>query len=435
MAQFFDVELKRSIIDRRNKVARTFGDTKIKSRPLRLAFLIQPQPDNLRRAIQINSTLWGGAYNPIIPLYGRAPKAWRLHPVEKISMEERVLGYLRAFDPDFIVGDAKAFPKYLASPARPVISADEIWAEFEKDQEPGTPNYGVGIFELLADVYREYFEFKRRFPYKVMLPTIPKQHELFWAAVVGELPTSIRSVVEAFFSKAIDFDRPEVEAEKFASIVKEGVLFPRRITHHKLRNERRGHWRGDSYGFYMDLTRFGDVVDYWNLRALGRAVIPIPKQFAKIPEFLEFVREFVKSQYRVSRHNPSVTFGTSIVRSSSCDMAELQKLADDLELSKVAPAGTRLLSLQHWYPRIWDDWAMGRDGAIPDDVSCQTQEYSFHDTDGNLTFNLVKPDFASDEYSRTPRYANELYPNFYGQVEPLANVLPYDHGREVIRSS
>jgi hypothetical protein len=185
----------------------------------------------------------------------------------------------------------------------------------------------------------------------------------------------------------------------------------------------------------MDLTRFGDVVDYWNLRALGRSVIPIPKQFVKMPSFLEYVRSFLISQYRVNRQNPSVTYGTSIVRSSSCDMAELQQLADDLELSKFVPTHTgRLISLQHWYPRIWDEWATSRDGAVPDDVSFQTQEYSFQDSDGNLSFDLVDPDFASDGYSRSPRYANELlYPNFYGRVEPLANVLPYDHGKEVLR--
>lgn len=263
-------------------MARTFGDIKIKSRPLRLAFLINPQPDELRKAIQINSTLWGGAYNPIIPLYSRAPKAWRLHPVEKISTEKRVLGYLKAFDPDFIVGDAKTFPRYLSSANKPIISGEEIWAEFEKEQEPGPPNYGVGIFELLNDVYSEYFEFIRRFPVDLVLPHIPKRHGLFWAAVVGELPTPIQNVVETYYSTAIDFNKPELDAERFASIVQPRALFPRRITQHKLRNERRGRGLGNSYGFYMDVTRVGDVVDYWNLRALGRAVMPVPKQFAKI---------------------------------------------------------------------------------------------------------------------------------------------------------
>jgi hypothetical protein len=413
-----------------------FGDIKIKSRPLRLAFLIRPDKDELRKAIQINSTLWGGAYNPIVPLYHRAPEAWRLHPTEKISIEKRVLGYLRAFDPDFIVGDAKQFPKFVASPSRPIISIDEIWEDFNTDPWERRPSYGVGIFELLHAIYKEYFEVERRFPYKVVLPTLPKKHELFWAAAVGELPTLIQNTIEAYYADAVDFDKPDIGATNFASILKPHSLYPRRITSHKLKSEVRGHWRGDSYGFYMDITRVGDVVDYWNLRAVGRTVIPIAKQFTKIPEFLEFVRDFVKSRYRVSRQNPIVTYGTSIVRSSSCDMAELQELAGKLEPTKMIPGNpsARVLSLQHWYPRIWDEWAMGKDGAIPDDVSYETREYSFQDSEGTLSFSLLKPDFVSDGYSRSPRYANELYPKFYGQVDPiLADVLPYDHGNEVLR--
>ena len=39
-----------------------FGDIKVKSRPLRLAFLIGPKLAALHEAIKINSTRWGGAY-------------------------------------------------------------------------------------------------------------------------------------------------------------------------------------------------------------------------------------------------------------------------------------------------------------------------------------------------------------------------------------
>jgi len=59
-----------------------FGDVTIKSRPLRLAFFIPPNKAALRKAIQMNSTLWGGAYNPIIPLYAKAPANWQFYPGE-----------------------------------------------------------------------------------------------------------------------------------------------------------------------------------------------------------------------------------------------------------------------------------------------------------------------------------------------------------------
>ena len=80
-----------------------FGDITLKCRPLRLAFLIPPEKGALRAVIQTNSALWGGTFNPIIPLYAHAPKAWKDYPGQKISMKDRIVGYVRAFDPDFIV--------------------------------------------------------------------------------------------------------------------------------------------------------------------------------------------------------------------------------------------------------------------------------------------------------------------------------------------
>src|ERR1700676_1658372 len=159
-----------------------FGDIKVKSRPLRLAFFIPPENAALHKCVQINSSLWGGSYNPIIPLHSRAPKAWRLYPGQNLSLTNRVLGYIRAFDPDVFVSVGRALPQYLQNLGRPIVGIDAIWKRFEQDRLNGTPSYGVGVFELLNGIYKEYFEVKRRFPMKVSLPILPKQHQLFWAA-------------------------------------------------------------------------------------------------------------------------------------------------------------------------------------------------------------------------------------------------------------
>lgn len=51
------------------------GTVDIKLRPLRFAFLVDPgDAKQAREAIRLASTLWGGAYCPIIPLYKRMPK-------------------------------------------------------------------------------------------------------------------------------------------------------------------------------------------------------------------------------------------------------------------------------------------------------------------------------------------------------------------------
>ena len=60
-------------------------------------------------------------------------------------MEKRILGYIRAFDPDFIVGDANILPQYVKDMGRQIVAPDEIWASFYKDERDAIPNYGVGI--------------------------------------------------------------------------------------------------------------------------------------------------------------------------------------------------------------------------------------------------------------------------------------------------
>ncbi len=413
-----------------------FGDITVKSRPLRLAFIIPPNKAALQRAIEVNSSLWGGSFNPIIPLYVRPLKAWKLFPREKISVEKRVLGYIQAFDPDVLVNCLPGeLPAYLRRLNRPIVSVDGIWAGFSQRKE-NTPAYGVGVFELLNSIYEEYFETVRRFPVKVLFPELPQRHQLLWAAAIGKLPEDIQQAIEHSYEKAIDIEKPKIEPSNYADILKPEHFFTRRLTQHKLTITRAGRWIHESYGFYMDADKFVDIVDFWNLRALGRSVIPIPKQFADDPQFLKFVREFIKANYREDREGRFVSFGTSIVRSFSSTMPELERLAKALELQKLIPdkPNARLIGLQHWYPRIWDEWAIGKDGARPANVYSEEESLSFPDTDGSVRFNVVKPPFAADFASDSPRYANEIYPKFYGEADKLlADVMPYDHGENVLR--
>ena len=54
-----------------------YGTVNVRLRPIKLAFLVNPNDKNsLLKAIEINTFLWGGMYNPIIPTYRRLPPKW-----------------------------------------------------------------------------------------------------------------------------------------------------------------------------------------------------------------------------------------------------------------------------------------------------------------------------------------------------------------------
>jgi len=81
-----------------------YGSINIKLRPVKLAFLIEPNnKTSLLKAIEINTFLWGGMFNPIIPAFKRIPKVWKKDQFENLNIKKIINGYLDAFDPDFIV--------------------------------------------------------------------------------------------------------------------------------------------------------------------------------------------------------------------------------------------------------------------------------------------------------------------------------------------
>ena len=52
--------------------------SKVRIRPLRFAFLVDPRDKaSLQVVFEINSALWGGCYNFIIPLFKRVPTHYK----------------------------------------------------------------------------------------------------------------------------------------------------------------------------------------------------------------------------------------------------------------------------------------------------------------------------------------------------------------------
>src|ERR1700732_3723151 len=76
---------------------------KLALRPVRIGYLVNPADiESLRKVLQLNACLWGGIYNPIIPMLDRAPKRWRDRPSTPRG-SDITQGYIRFFEPDVIV--------------------------------------------------------------------------------------------------------------------------------------------------------------------------------------------------------------------------------------------------------------------------------------------------------------------------------------------
>jgi len=416
-----------------------FGNVTLKIRPSRLALLVDAENmDQTRDAIRLASSLWGGAYFPIITLYKRMPKTWRDGPLKAPQARDVVLGYIDAFDPDILVQFAKDIPQYVRDRGLKIIGPDEVWRTLDEDRSL-SPNFGIGLPEVLDDVFEQYFKYKAKYPIRVSMPVLPQKHTLFWASVFGELPPKLIPHIKRRYFEALDITEEEAKPADIRQLLKGDNVFPRRLTQHGLEHHPRSHSRRNAYAFFMDANKVSDVIDYWNLRAMGRSVVPVPKQYLDITEFREFLIDFLKSERRHWPHNPAVSDFASIVRSRNSTMDELQAFAKTLVIEKRAndPSNDPFFSMQHWYPRVWDEWARDKDGSLPDDFFGKESsiEIGKNDTTLELSFSPVMPEFIDRHaYTGEIRCANEVSFRLYGSNEYLAEVFPQFAGKEFIRS-
>lgn len=189
------------------------GNVDIKVRPLKLAYLVDPnKKEQVREAFRLSSTLWGGVHFPIVPFYKRMPITWK-DPVKAPEAKKVILGYLEAFDPDILVQFSKSVPDFIAKLGLEVIKPVDVWGGLVQGGNL-SPKFGIGIFDLLKDIFEEYFRYKPTYPVKVVLPNIPAQFSLFWASLFGEIPSIVLDVVEKLYMGPLEIEKVDFAPAK-----------------------------------------------------------------------------------------------------------------------------------------------------------------------------------------------------------------------------
>ena len=416
-----------------------FGTIEVKLRPIRFAYLVDPNDGTqVRQSIQAVSSLWAGSFSPIVPIFGRTPQTWREGHLAAPSAKEIVLGYIDAFDLDVLVQVAAAVPSYVKDLGLELIALPDIWGSLDRFRFP-TPNVGIGLFEILGSIFEENFRYKAKYPIEVVLPAIPNRLGLFWATVFGEIVAPLREIVDRDFTEPLEIKQIDDVLASYKTLFERNVVFPRRITQHELRSSNRAGFRQRAFAFFLDATNVQDIIDYWNLRAVGRQVVPVPKQLLKNPQLKDVVIGFLKANRVPWRNDPAHCDSANFVRARSCSMKDMEAFAKTINIAREPgdPSNDPFFGLQHWYPRIWDEWARDKDGVVPDDVFGVEEESIDLDSDENQQIRIpsVVPKFAAKyRFLGEHRCANEIGFRIYGQKDYLAEVFPKWNGKHYIRA-
>jgi hypothetical protein len=397
------------------------GSVTIRVRPLRIGFLVDPADRaGLYRAIEVSTFLWGGSYNPIIPAYRRTPAKWESHRAKHLPLPSDIVhGYLNGFDPDLVVPVGICTNRSFDVGNRDILKDNELIGNLE---DSASPQYGIGIIELLNDFIEKELKYKRSDDLQVSFPKMPRAYGLFLASVFGVLPKKAQQIINKHFSDVPSISQLDVKLSHLPELIKSNTFFPRRLNSWQL--EKRPLHGAEL--FVCDATSTLDIIDYWNLRAAGFYVIPIPIQAAERENIRILARDFIEQNYRPYRYNPEMYHRTTVQRSRSLKEDIVKSFCDSLDIPKSELKAQPKYLLRWWYPRLWDTWA--RENVAGEKISfpyAYEEERRINEGEDKLELRSRDPKIEPfRSYSGNPKFANEFSFRFYGSKEPMAEVFP-----------
>ena len=402
------------------------GTVEIKLRPIKSAFLVNPEDKvSLQQAIEINTFLWGGMYNPIIPTYKELPTEWQDAPfVGNPSPQELVSGYLDNFDPDYVIPMGECVDYDIdVGDFNKISDVSEILDSIETE---GVPTYGIGLFEVSAYFFEKELKFHRKYPLKMCVPQFGGDFDLFFASVFGKLPESIETIFWEHVANDFETEKIDCSASNYVELL-EFPLFLRLMTRLDLTHS--GNYEDCVY--LLDATKPIDIIDYWNLRAIGWKVFGVPKQFSQDDIVQKTVQRIIENNYDYYDQPVKSQFyrPITLLKSRFVSEDEHRQFVDSLgiSLSDVPNEGKGpKYLLQTSYPRIWDEWARRYDHVECCNIESDTAEHDISTNEATISVKTLEPKFSHHLFTGLgePRFANEFDLRLYGDKELLADVIP-----------
>ena len=331
-----------------------------RSRPLRFGLLLRGwnDSDGLRDGVRLFTSLWGGKYNCFIPT-DRDPPSWWKGPESGIEIAR---GYLGAFEPDFLVADDPDLVKGLGFEEDRVLVRSELVR-----QDPTTPfSHGIGVHELFRWMWRKDFQYTKRNPPEIVLPRATEMgKESLVAVCFGEYPEQDGEGpdFEEEFRLVFNAKEQPLTADELLRLHVKRLGFPLSVGAARLEPRRRS-WRFDPLLYLLNPTSTLDLVDFWNLRALGMSPIPV-----SLPWFDELRPQLAKLVRAAHRPHPQDVGYTTLMRGRSLEEEEAN--ACEKKLREDCPDGPLV---RHSHPRICDPWGRAHDHALRADVVASSEE-------------------------------------------------------------
>ena len=393
----------------------------VRLRPIRFGFLVKPHDArSLLEIFRINTCLWGGRFNPIIPHLRRVPRWWDRRGLIFESARQIMNGDLDFFEPDFLVESTPGLAAGLEFDSNRILPLAEM---LPKEGDPHAEGRGQNVLALYRDRYRKIFQFTLRHEHNIV--DVSAEDTSFTTAVAclaGSFPSQAD---HAYFGQAfVDAFEPRsvaLNGELLAELYQDGSMAALRLGASGIDVGVNG-WHDPSI-FVFDALDPRDLIDLWNLRTVRRNLVAVPKQW--LPQLSSFCRKLIADNYRPLPNNPhgvmmrmTVMFGRAIPGDS------IETIYD--EHLRVDIAGANVL--QDWYPRLWERPSLGpvyRERRPVLTAARRTFDPQTISGKSDLRFDCLHPEW-SDEYGSDYRWANVVNIDDWSFRDLSATVFPND---------
>lgn len=400
-------------------------------RPTRIGFLVRPSDlASVRTIMRLCTCLWGGAYNPIIPVFNRPPAEWKPAARERSKGPDVAKGYARFFEPDvYVEAEDGLLEKAGLGGIRQKHAMHEQIITLKTLFEPkGGRSYSESAFGLnIIDVFQHVYESEQRFVLRDKGDCIlvkPQRGNALVECIFGVYPTSADlTYAQNAYVDIYKPERAEASPETWRRVFAEGAETPLRATRYGLDAQR--YWHHDPVLFVFDPTRSTDLIDVWNLRLEPSRVLPVPLNWFEA--LSNDISDFVKSQHLPVVGNPhGIMHNATIEFSRSIDKTTSETLIG--KLTSGLPAGALVVKL--WRNPIWIDHYdpfVLRNTRLKVTADESRVDLVVNDEAQNLstTFQPLAPKFSSRYGGGDHRWVNVLKASSYSD-QSVATVLPFN---------
>lgn len=393
----------------------------IKLRPIRFVFLVKPNDKkNILKIFQINTLLWGGKFNPIVPFFKQVPKWWSKHNHLKYNAQQIINDYLDFFEPDFIVEAEKGLADGIDFDKKRILSIDNL---LYADEYSGK-KYGLNINDLYIHLYEKKYQFERRHKVDIVNITAKEKYlKNFISCIFGSFPEDEDfSYLESNYIDIFEPKSIELNAKSLSDIYSSQHFSSLDIGHARIDIdffER----TPDSRLFILDIEETRDLIDFWNLRMIYREVIAIPKQWIK--ELSPFCKEFILKHYRPSLWQPDYMLSTTTMFSRSISEDDAKNIYSQyIQIDKLGAN-----QIQFWYPDIKVNQSNQIHGLRRSILTYQQNNKEVNlsnDEENQISFDSLAPDFA-EKYGNKIRWANVINIKDWSSENKITTVFPTNY--------